>query len=710
MGPADERLFVDEPPAAQYLPLLERSSPPAWIGPTGGTVVSVVVDPLNPEIAYAGTWGAGVYKSRDGGITWEPASEGLGNLYIYSLAVNPQQPLVLYAGVYKDQLYKSTDGGQSWFASSAGIQPETTVYTIAIDPLNPQIIYIGTRGPSNEGAAPWNGVLYKSDDGGETWEAKLENVGREELQDWIYSIAISPNPTSLVYAAAHERAVFRSTDFGETWKGVAVGITDESGRAIVIQPDAEDVILYFGTWHGGGVFKSVDGGENWEVVSASLPGVKIVSMAHDNLHPGTLYLATSKYGVVKTMDGGETWHGKGLAEQLIYMVAIDPQDGQNLLAGTANNGLFRSGDGGETWAHSQEGLHNAWVNGLVTDVEQRGLFYAGLYGNGVWRSSDGGQTWEAMNNGLPEKYIQALVSPPWQPGILYALTQASGLFRCDVVSGPCWQAIAIDGLAGLGSFDVVHRSFAGRSASAGRSVSALPLLPGIEEDGRVTDLPLQELETPSVTGLLSMAFSPSYSATAYLGTDGLGVWRSENGGLSWEATDMTSQSIHALAVHPSNPEIVFAATEPISDVWVTMNEGEMWMRTNLPAGEAFSLAASANRNEVPTGTLTSTGTLADVVLYAGTSHGVYRWDEAGWTALGLEEQTVTALAVSAEFPNRIYAGTLDGAYVSRDGGQTWLRGPDELAGIAVGAIRIDPFDPFTVYYCTPTHGILRVRG
>ena len=124
-----------------YLPLIANLDTSAWLGPDGGSVVAVALDPQNPETVYAGTWGRGVFKSVDGGASWLPATNGLDNLYIQSLAVDPLVPSVLYAGTYKDGMYKSLDGGQSWFAINTNIQAEAIVYTIAIDRSDSNYIY-----------------------------------------------------------------------------------------------------------------------------------------------------------------------------------------------------------------------------------------------------------------------------------------------------------------------------------------------------------------------------------------------------------------------------------------------------------------------------------------------------------------------------------------------------------------------------------------
>jgi hypothetical protein len=115
------------------------------------------------------------------------------------------------------------------------LQDEAIVYSIAVDPLNTQNVYIATRGISNQGAPPWRGVVYKSTNAGETWLPSLTNVGGETIQDWVYSLSIHPTSPSVIYAAAQSKGLTA------TWMLVSPGrwlngITDNSGRAIAMDP------------------------------------------------------------------------------------------------------------------------------------------------------------------------------------------------------------------------------------------------------------------------------------------------------------------------------------------------------------------------------------------------------------------------------------------------------------------------------------------
>jgi photosystem II stability/assembly factor-like uncharacterized protein len=233
---SDQTISIGQTPANNsFLPIISYN-PTGWIGPYGGTIVAVAVDPTNPQVIFAGTFGSGVFKSTDGGSNWHSVNRGLTNLYIYSLAIDPVQPDTLYAGTYRSGMYKSEDGGSSWIWSNSGIQEDAIVYSIAIDPIVTSRLFATTRGASNGGSEPWNGVVYKSTDAGQTWTPSLWNVGGMKVQDWVYSLAVNPNAPNQVFAATHINGPFRSDQYGEpnTWNSIQNNVRDPSAHNLNI--------------------------------------------------------------------------------------------------------------------------------------------------------------------------------------------------------------------------------------------------------------------------------------------------------------------------------------------------------------------------------------------------------------------------------------------------------------------------------------------
>ena len=663
------------PANSSYLPIVSYN-PTGWIGPFGGTIISVVYNPVNPQEVYAGSFGSGVFKSTDGGINWRSVNRGLTNLYIYSLGIDPQHPETLYAGTFHNQVYKTQNGGESWTWSGSGMQDQAVVYCLAVDPVDPSRLYASTRGVSNDDDAPWNGVVYKSTDAGQTWTPSLWNVGGWNYQDWVYSLAINPNNPEQVFAATHINNPFRSDDYGATWHVIYNGIRDPSGRAIVISPQSDySSVLYHGVWHYDSVYKTMNSGDLWTGISHGFPEVMVYSMAIDPFSVDSVYMATFSHGLLKTSDGGDTWQTVGFQQDQLYTVAINPQLTNNLLLGTAGDGLYRSTDNSVNWQPSNSGINNAMVTSVVHSPTEPATIYASIYGAGVYRSKNRGQTWDAINTGLGDKFVHDLIMDPDHIGLLYALTDTGGLFQNDLNNNNGWIHIG----------------------------GELPLtqtpLPAFPADHPFATLEMQEaFANPQVTlsaeqatsvNLLEMVYAPSNPQIAYLGTRGSGVYRSTDGGVNWLPAELGGQTILSLAVDLSDPNLVYAATEISGSLKVSIDGGSSWNNIFLPVN-FYSLAASRTESGV---------------IYAGTSQGIYRHQSGAWSLLGIYDETVTAVALDPIKPGVIYAGTTSGAYYSTNDGISWNWVDKLLNGHTIQSISFDLSIPNVLYFGTKTHGI-----
>jgi photosystem II stability/assembly factor-like uncharacterized protein len=646
-----------------------------WIGPYGGTIIAIAYDPVDPQIVYAGSYGSGVFKSTDGGRNWFSVNHGLTNRYVYSLAINPQDTSMIYAGTYRGQVYKTNDGGNSWEWSGNGMQADAIVYSIAIDPFAPDILYAATRGDSTNGHNPWNGVVYRSLDGGLSWMPSLFDVGGTNIQDWAYSVIVNPNKHDQVFAASHENGPYRSNNSGDTWNNIDNGIDDRSGRALVISPQPQySTILYHGVWHFASVYKTTNSGDLWKGASRSIPNVMVYNMAIDPFSVDTVYVASFSDGILKTIDGADYWLYAGLFTNKIYSIAVNPSLTNNLLTGTAGDGIYRSADSSNSWQHSNTGIDNALVTSLVHSLPDAKKLYASVYGGGVYQSENRGQTWQELNTGLSDKWVHYLILDPANSERLYALTDTGGLFRNDLNNNSGWV-----------------------KTGAGLPLTIQPM-PAFPADHPFATLEMQEYDTtPQVaisttqetTGLLTMIYAPSNPQVAYIGTNGHGVQRSSDGGSTWLPAGLGGNVIYSLAVDPSDSNLLYAATGYPGSMKMSSNGGVSWLNAELSL-YFYTLLASPSE----------TG-----VVYAGTNAGVYLYQSGVWTALGLSDQSVTALAFDPHRAGVIYAGTTSGAYYSPDGGNSWYFASDQLSDQTIQMISFDQSIPNVVYFSTKTHGI-----
>ena len=208
------------------------------------------------DVEYVFTGGIIVWKSTDGGATWNGWRTGNIGLASYGWAINPANPEILYApgdlydgflpDVIDRGLFKSSDGGANW--SATGLT-NTSVSTVAIDPLNPDTLYAGTK-DNGVVDTPFRG-MFKSTDGGDSWVAINTGLSdRVGKLPGIRAFAIDSDDSKILYAGTSARGVFRSADGGASWSKINLGLTNLSINALAIEPLQKH--LYAAT--GAGVF------------------------------------------------------------------------------------------------------------------------------------------------------------------------------------------------------------------------------------------------------------------------------------------------------------------------------------------------------------------------------------------------------------------------------------------------------------------------
>ena len=288
-------------------------------GPAGLVVQALVINPKIPKIIYAGTNGGGVFRSTDGGETWNAMNTGLTDLRVNALAIAPWISKILYAGT-EGGVFRSIDGGVNW--SKAGLDNEY-VNTLAIAPTIPATLYAGTLE---------SGVL-KSTNWGVSWRA----VNNGLTNKFINALTVYPKTPTTIYAGTNGNSVFKSTDGGASWN--STGLTSPFVNTLAIDPKTPTT-LYAGT-EGGGVFKSTDGGATWNAMSSGLESLIINTLAIDPKNPATLYAGTEGGGVFKSTDGGANWNAmnEGLTNLSVKSLAMDPKTVRTIYAGT-NDGAF----------------------------------------------------------------------------------------------------------------------------------------------------------------------------------------------------------------------------------------------------------------------------------------------------------------------------------------------------------------------------------
>jgi len=347
-----------------------RSIGPANMGGRTSDVEGVAGD---PDIVYVGTASGGIWKTVNGGQTWRPIFERQGTISVGDLALEPKNPEVVWVGTgesnvrnsvsFGDGVYKSTDGGKTW--QHMGLRDSRHISRIVISPRNPDVVYVGVLGHAF-GANEERGV-FMTTDGGKTWKKTLYIDAEHGISD----LDIDPVNPNVLYAGVWQ---FRRTPW-----------THKSGS------------------ERGGVFKSIDGGRTWNKLTTGLPkligriGVKVAPSS-----PNVVYAITeSKEGTLyRSDDAGDTWRRVSNQASIVSRgfyytdVRVDPTNADRVYAIAST--LFVSIDGGRTFRSITGRTHIDYHSLWIDPVDPRRIWQG--QDGGVAVSYDRGETWEYVNN------------------------------------------------------------------------------------------------------------------------------------------------------------------------------------------------------------------------------------------------------------------------------------------------------------------------
>ncbi|MEM7588004.1 MAG: hypothetical protein AAF560_31740 [Acidobacteriota bacterium] len=614
-------------------------------GPFGGNISELAIDPQNSDNLYAGTNGFGVFRSADGGRSWESVSQGrLAVTSVTALAVDSQNPSTLFAG-FGGAVYRSRNRGELWTQVTQGLPGLVDCQALAVHPRDSQVIFAATRPDGLAGG----GGIYRSLDGGDTWSlAGLEGAN-------VQSVTIDPQRPTTIYLGT-TFFPYKSTDGGETWTRMPDGLDRSSVLDVVIDPADSDT-LYAATT--GGVFLSTDGGENWTARNQGLPagtvGTALVVHPRD---PNVLLLGTNQDGAFLTTDRGAEWTPfvEGFIRDNINALAVVDGEQPIFYAGTFVGGVFQRTLADDAWSAFAQGMHNTFVRDLEIDPDNPSTLYTAT-STGAFKSTDYGASWSSINTGLAEPLpgIQSLAIAPSSPETLYAAT-LDGIYQ-TTDGGSQWNP-AGDALAEAGVrvvvVDPVEASTLYASTETGlfksndRAASWMPLDSGIEG-----------LEVHGVT------IDPTDPATVYLLTSD-GYFKSTDGGLSWTSITegLGPGPLGSLTIDPQNPSTLYVGSS-IGGVFRSTDAGDHWdLFSRLPTVQFVSSFVVDPRSSS--------------TLYAGTADGVFRSTDGGeeWrpVADGPLHKRVSALVIDPQQPTTLYAGTSGGGVfdIQLIGGTTTL--------------------------------------
>ena len=355
----------------------------AHLGPGDDYVLDhIIFDPSHPSTIYVAGWSlfnndeGDVFRSDDGGHSWRalPAVHGKS---VRALAMAPSDPSTLVIGAL-DGVFRSRDGGVTWERISLENQAEIkNIESIAIDPVNPDIIYAGT----------WH-LPWKTADGGQSWHSISRGIA---FDSDMFSIIVDPHTPSVVYASACS-GMYKSTSYGEPFQRI-LGLPHSAMRTRVLHQDPQRPnIVYAGTT--GGLWKTLDGGAKWKLVSD--PYVIVNDVLVDPRNPDRVLVATDRGGVLASNDGFAHYatSNRGFAHRVVGGVVVDNKDPNRIYVGVVNDkdlgGFFVSTDGGQSWRQSNRGLDERDILGM--QQAEDGVIFAGT-NHGIFSLASLGDEW-----------------------------------------------------------------------------------------------------------------------------------------------------------------------------------------------------------------------------------------------------------------------------------------------------------------------------
>lgn len=662
-------------------------------------------------------------------LTWEFAGPANIGGRVSDLEVNPIDTDIVYAGAATGGVFKSTDGGWTWFPIFDD-QAVLPVGDIALDPQNPDVVYVGT-GEANGGHNNlFGGGVYKSTDGGQTWAltglTESYAVGR---------IIVDPNDSERVYLAAvgsyfaptPQRGVYRSTNGGIDWEQ-SLFISDSTGAIdIVMHPDQTD-ILYAAMWERvrypqtgthlygptSGIYKSTDGGDSWNELTNGLPNpdqtqVGRIGLALSESNPDVLYAlyndGSSVTGLYRTDDAGASWSVAAYAYQMTEVggfswyfgnVRVHPTNPENVFV--LDVGLMASEDGGNSWPILY-GYDYYYQYDLHVDHHALAFFPDDptkiINGNdgGINISNDGGYSWTKIAE-LPVTQFYEIAIDYQNPERLYGGTQDNGTLRTLTGATNDWERIyGGDGFYCMVDYtnpDIIYAEsqfgYLGKSTNGGAWFD-YGVLNGIDQNEPTN------WSTPVV-------MDPQDPEVLYYGTNRL--YRTTNGAGWWEAiSPQLAQSIGGrlgtittIDIAPSNTDVIYVGCDG-SEVWVTDDYGATWAQISDELPYRWVTRIAVDPYDPATAYVTFSG-----LKWNSPEPHVFRTNDMGqtWTDIsaGLPDGPMNVVRCDPFIPGYIYVGSDVGCFYSTNAGANWEPLGTGMPIVSVYDIKIHQDERFLV--------------
>ena len=390
------------------------------IGPAvmGGRIDDIAVVENNPNTVYVGPATGGVWKTTNNGTTWEQLFDKEDSPTVGDIAIAPSDPSVIWVGSgepnnrqsssWGNGVYKSLDGGKTW--QNMGLKATHHIGRVVIHPRNPDVVYVAAQGHL-WGPNPERGV-YKTTDGGKTWTQVLKINDDTGVSD----LAMDPASPDTLYAAAYERrrtpfgfngggpdsAIYKTVDGGATWKKLVKGLPYENGGdtgriGLDIYRKDPNIVYAIVQHEKGGTYRSEDKGETWKKMGDTNPRPSYYSQIR--IDPNNdLRIWELGAQMFFSEDGGKTFltqRVRGIHGDF-HAMWIDPADSNHVITG-CDGGINWSYDNGKTWEFVNTVAIGQYYE-IALDNEKPYMICGGLQDNGSWCGPSASLAREGITN------------------------------------------------------------------------------------------------------------------------------------------------------------------------------------------------------------------------------------------------------------------------------------------------------------------------
>ncbi|NQU88401.1 MAG: glycosyl hydrolase [Mariniphaga sp.] len=689
------------------------------IGPAAysGRISDLAVNPDNFSEYYVGVASGGLWKTTNHGTTFKPIFDDQPVFSIGCLAMDPNNSNVLWVGTgenntqrnlaYGDGVYKTTDGGKSF--TNMGLKTSSQIAKIMIDPRNSNVVYVAAQGQA-WGPGGERG-LYKTIDGGKTWERVLEigeYTGASDME-------MDPRNPDILYVAAHQRerrvyskidggpesAIYKSVDAGATWTKLKKGLpSGDVGRiGLALSPVNPNIIYAVIELPGneGGVYRSNDMGESWEKRSDKVSSSPQYynELYADPKNPDRIILMDTRAGL--SDDGGKTWENiEGRNKHVDnHALWINPDDTNHYLMGS-DGGLYESYDRAETWQFMCNLPITQYYHVRTDNDYPFYNVYGGTQDNGSWFGPS--QThrrylvnadWTYTIGG--DGYLS--IPDPDNPDISYCESQYCGIRRYDRTTGNSvsiqpqptideeytwnWNTPYL-----LSPFDsktlYLGGNYVFKSTDMGGTWKKVSddLTRGIDQNtlpmmGKLwpPEAVAKNMSTSEFGNIFALAESSLKQGMLYAGTDDGLIWITENDGADWTkyetfpgVPDMTFVNYITPSQHDeATVYACFDGRKNSSDftpyLIKSMDKGQTWtsIASNLPSGTVYCIQEDHVNPDI---------------LFIGTEWGVWTTIDGGekWVQIkkGIPTIQVKELTIQKRENDLVVATFGRGFYVLDD--------------------------------------------